>query len=187
MFMENSATDHQLMSDLAHGQLSALECLVSRYQQRVFALAYRILRDWHSAEDITQETFIRLYNSAAHYKPDAKLITFLYPIVLNLCRDLQRKSGRMTQSEMPLDLAANSDSPVSEVIRNENAKAVAHAISGLPERQKIALLLHRFDGLSHSEVAQIMDISTSAAESLLVRAYASLREYLAKIKDFNAG
>jgi RNA polymerase sigma-70 factor (ECF subfamily) len=182
--MDNSATDHQLMADLAKGQLYALDCLVQRYQQRVFALAYRILRDWHSAEDIAQETFIRLYNSAPQYKPDAKLITFLYPIVLNLCRDFQRKNGRMTQCEMPFDLAANSDSPVSGVIKNENAKAVAQAISDLPQRQRIALLLHRFDGLSYSEVAQIMDISVSAAESLLVRAYASLRQSLAKIRDF---
>jgi RNA polymerase sigma-70 factor, ECF subfamily len=181
---ENSITDHQLMSDLANGQLSALDSLVGRYQQRVFALAYRILHDWHSAEDITQETFIRLHNFAPRYKPDAKLITFLYPIVLNLCRDLQRKSGRTTQCEIPLDLAANSDSPASAVIRSENAKTVAQAVSGLPERQKTALLLHRFDGLSYSEVAQIMNISTSATESLLVRAYASLRQSLAKIKDF---
>ena len=89
----------------------------------------------------------------------------------------------MSQSEMPLELVADSDNPESTAIRNENVRAVDKAVSALPERQKIALLLHRFDGLSHSEVAQIMDISASAAESLLVRAYASLRQSLAKIKD----
>ena len=184
---KNSHTDHQLMSGLAQGQLSALDCLIDRYQQRVFALAYRVLGDWHSAEDVAQETFIRLYNAAPRYRPDAKLITFLYPIVLNLCRDIQRKVGHITQSEMPLESISDSDSPESTAIKNENANTVAQAVYALPQRQKTALLLHRFDGLSYSEVARIMNISQSAAESLLVRAYASLRQSLAKIKDFNAG
>jgi RNA polymerase sigma-70 factor, ECF subfamily len=184
---KNNHTDHQLMSNLAQGQLWALDCLIRRYQQKVFALAYRILGNWHSAEDVAQETFIRLYNAAPRYKPDAKLITFLYPIVLNLCRDIQRKAGRITQSEVPLDTISDSDSPESMAIKDENATAVTRAVASLPQRQKTALLLHRFDGLSYSEVARIMNISQSAAESLLVRAYASLRQSLTKIKDFNAG
>ena len=184
---KDDITDHQLMSGLAQGQLRALDCLIGRYQQKVFALAYRILRDWHSAEDVTQETFIRLHNAAPRYKPDAKLITFLYPIVLNLCRDMQRKAGRTMQSELPLESLPDSDSPESIAIKNETVTAVAQAVASLPLRQKTALLLHRFDGLSYSEVAQIMNISRSAAESLLVRAYASLRQSLIKIKNFNAG
>jgi RNA polymerase sigma-70 factor (ECF subfamily) len=180
---KSTRTDHELMFDISHGDVAALECLVQRYQQRVFALAYRMLGDWHDAEDVSQETFIRLYNSAGRYKPDAKLITFLYPIVLNLCRDFRRKSAHMTQSETALDSIADPDNPVSAAVRNENARSVTQAVSALPERQKEALLLHRFDGLSYTEVAQVMGISVSAAESLLVRAYAALRQSLAKIKD----
>jgi RNA polymerase sigma-70 factor (ECF subfamily) len=179
----NIPDDHQLMADLAAGNLTALDSIVQRYQQRVFALAYRMLGNWHWAEDIAQETFIRLYNSAPRYKPDAKLITFLYPIVINLCRDFHRKNGRITQSEIPINLLTDSDDPQSAAISNENTAIISKAVSQLPERQKTALLLHRFDGLSHAEIAKIMDISASAAESLLVRAYASLRQSLIKLKD----
>lgn len=180
---KNDITDHQLMAALAKGDLTALDAVIRRYQQRVFALAYRMLRNWHSAEDITQETFIRLYNSAPQYKPEAKLITFLYPVVLNLCRDMQRKNARLTHSEIPAELLASYDEPQSAAILNENATIISNAVSELPERQKIALLLHRFDGLSHAEIAKIMEISPSAAESLLVRAYAALRLSLIKLKD----
>lgn len=174
--------DAELMARLAGGDMEALGDLVRKYQQRVLSLSYRVLNDWHRAEDVTQETFLRVHRAAGKYKPEALFTTWLYRIVVNLCLDEQRSQGRRATplDNAALDLEAGTDYDAAE--RKELVEAVKAAVGELPERQRIALMLHRYEGLSHGQIAEVTGWTSSAVESLLVRAYANLREKLSKMK-----
>ena len=180
----NNLNDTELMTRLAEGDMSALGDLVRKHQDKVLSLSYRVLGDWHRAEDVTQETFLRIFRAAENYKPKATFTTWLYRIVINLCFDEQR---RRAKAAVPLDDAAaaelaESDCNLAE--RKEVVKSVKTAVNELPERQRLALILHRYYGLSHTEIAEVTGWTKSAVESLLVRAYANLREKLKKMKYF---
>jgi len=178
------ASDEKLMGSIASGDMSALGELARRHQGKVLALAYRILGRWEMAEDVGQETFLRVYKAAKRYKPRAKFTTWVYRIVVNLCIDEQRKLGNpvVPLEQVGADVAGKPEGNGLE--RKELAMIVQKAISELPERQRVAVILHRYDGLSHSEISEATGWSKSAVESLLVRAYANLRNKLCKIKDF---
>ena len=179
---DNDFTDAALMSRLAGGDMEALGDLVRRHQDRVLSLSYRVLNDWHAAEDVAQEAFLRVHRAAKSYKPTAKFTTWLYRIVVNLCLDAQRRQTRQTA---PLEYAAlevEADTDRDPAERKELVKLVKVAVGKLPERQRMALVLHRYQGLSHGEIAEVTGWTGSAVESLLVRAYANLREKLEKMK-----
>jgi RNA polymerase sigma-70 factor (ECF subfamily) len=168
--------DADLMAALARDDRTALACLVWRHQQRVRAIAFRFTRRRDTADDIAQETFLRLWRSAGRYRPTAAFSTWLYRIVVNLCLD-HAKRPRLAQ--LPGDTGVTPSGPSSDpLLRQEQQQAVARAIAALPERQRIALILHRFEALSHVQIAQTTGWSESAVESLLVRAYGELRRAL---------
>jgi RNA polymerase sigma-70 factor (ECF subfamily) len=176
--------DAELMIRLAEGDMAALGDIARRHQDKILSLSYRVLGDWHRAEDVAQETFLRVHRAAKNYKPKAKFTTWLYRIVVNLCFDEQRKQ---TKAIAPLEnvdpvVLVKSDSNAAE--RKEVVKLVKTAVNELPERQRLAVILHRYDGLSHGEISEVTGWTQSAVESLLVRAYANLREKLDKMKDF---
>ena len=180
----NEVNDAVLMIRLAGGDMEALGDLVRRHQDRVLSLSYRVLKDWDRAEDVAQEVFLRVHGAAGKYKPKARFTTWLYRIVVNLCLDERRSQAKR---ESPLDLntlevQAKENYDVAE--RKEIVKLVKAAVNDLPERQRMALILHRYEGLSHGEIADVTGWTGSAVESLLVRAYASLREKLDKMKYF---
>lgn len=177
-------SDVDLMTRVGSGDLAALGLLVQRHQGRVVSLAYRLLGDWHRAEDVGQETFLRVYQAARHYQPQAKFTTWLYRIVYNLSIDEQRKvAGRSRFQDMPRydgqDVSADDAAE-----RTEMAALVRNAVNELSERQRRAVILHRYEGLSYGEIAIVTGWSRSAVESLLVRAYENLRKSLAKHQDF---
>jgi RNA polymerase sigma-70 factor (ECF subfamily) len=172
--------DAQLMARLAEGDGAALTALVRRYQRHVLETAYRLTGDRTLAEDVGQETFVRVWRSARRYEPTARFSTWLYRIVLNLCIDASRKRGSL--SFAPSELSEERSAPASDPIeRNEQVAVVRRAVAALPERQRIALVMHRFSGLSCREIVEATGWSSSSVESLLVRAYASLRQTLMDI------
>lgn len=164
------------MSALGTGSMSALGTLVERHQQRLRALAYRITSRWDVADDIAQEAFLRLYRASARYQPTAALSTWLYRIVVNLCLDHARRPR--PAREDGTEPATSQSSGPDALIRDETIEAVRHEIRLLPERQRVAVVLHRFDGLTYREISDVTGWSESAVESLLVRAYGQLRERL---------
>ncbi len=180
----NKSNDTELMTRLAAGDMAALGDIARRHQDKVLSLSYRVLGDWHRAEDVAQETFLRVHRAAKNYKPKAKFTTWLYRIVVNLCFDEQRKQAKTAAplEDAALEVLAASDSNAAE--RKEVVELVKTAVNGLPERQRLAVILHRYDGLSHGEISEVTGWTQSAVESLLVRAYANLRENLGKMKDF---
>jgi len=147
------------------------------------SLSYRVLGDWHKSEDVAQETFLRVFRAVKRYKPQAKFTTWLYRIVVNLCLDERRKQRKTAATLDDANPAVLAESQSSEAERKEVVKLVKTAVSELPERQRVAVVLHRYDGLTHGEISEVTGWTQSAVESLLVRAYANLREKLGKMKD----
>ena len=181
-----SLTDEQLMVAIAQGGMAEFGELVTRHQEKAFALALRTLGRWDLAKDISQEAFLRVYHSAKRYHPKAKFTTWLYRIVINLCLDEKRKAKRtpIGLSEYSGDLESKTqDDPVAILEAEERKNVVRKAMEKLNKRERVAVVLHRFHGLSHAEVASTTGWSQSAVESLLVRSYQKLRKELEKYKN----
>ena len=179
-------TDEQLMAAIAQGGMAEFGELVIRHQDKAFALALRTLGQWDLAKDIAQEAFLRVYHSAKRYRPQAKFATWLYRIVVNLCLDEQRQAKRtlIGLSAYSEDLPSQAqDDPVAILQAQERKTIVWMAMEKLNRRERLAVVLHRFHGLSHAEVAGATGQSQSAVESLLVRSYRKLRKELATHKN----
>ena len=165
--------------------MPALAELVKRHQNCALHLAYRSLGDWQLAEDVVQDGFLRVHRAASRYRPDAKFSTWFYRIIVNLCMDQLRKRQRHSQfaSKVADSLAQPTDNPMHQQEVKEKRQAVREAIDRLDERERLAVILHRFEGLPHRQIADIMEASISAVESLLVRSYRKLREELALFNE----
>ena len=178
--MENEpSSDAELMARLGQGDMTALGTLAQRHQSRVLSLSYRLLGDWHKAEDVTQETFLRLRRAARAYQPQARFTTWLYRIVHNLSMDQRRRAAKAPMSVDTMQAEQEAPSVGDSIEKAELARVVREAVAGLPERQRRVVILHRYEGLSHAEISEVTGWSKSAVESLLVRAYENLRKKLA--------
>ena len=176
-----SLTDQQLMVGIAKGGMDELGELVQRHQDKALSLAYRTLGHWELAEDISQESFIRVYRSARHYRPTAKFTTWFYRIVINLCLDEKRraKHSPIALSDFSNQLESHQENnPLDTHMINEKKHLVWKALAKLNKRERMAVVLHRFHGMSHLDVANVTGWSQSAVESLLVRSYQKLRKEL---------
>lgn len=179
--------DQQAMAKLAAGDGSALRGLVIRHYALVHRVGLRVLRQQADADDVAQEVFLRLAESAGRWRCEAQLSTLLYRMTLNLALDETRRRKR--RGDVPLDKqpeqAAEDASPSDGIERQEVRSTVRTAVDALPERQRMCLLLHRYEGLGYRAIAAVMEISESAVESLLTRAYATLRVRLGHLAEAN--
>lgn len=176
-------SDADLMAALANGDMDALGELARRHQDKAFGLALRLLQRRDQAQDVAQEAFLRVYRAAGRYEPRAQFTTWLYRIVTNLCLDRERRGRR---EPGPLAEGSSADPAVvaeDRVEAAERAERVRTAVAALPARQRAAVVLHRYEGLSHAQVSEATGWSPKAVESLLVRAYANLRKALADLED----
>lgn len=179
---DSLASDAELMSQLARGQTQALGELVRRHQDKALSLAQRMLCVQDAAEDVVQESFLRVYRSAHSYQPTAKFTTWLYRIIVNLCHDRLRQNRR-SPLELGADIAASdSGDPYAAMELKDTASRIRRAIGQLPHRQRTVLILHRYQQLQYKEIAETTGWSVSAVESLLVRAYQQLRNDLMDLK-----
>jgi RNA polymerase sigma-70 factor (ECF subfamily) len=178
------ASDAELMARLGRGDMAALGELASRHQSRVISLVYRLLGDWHQAEDVTQEVFLRVREAAAKYTPQAKFTTWLYRITYNLSIDQQRRSRNDPASLEAVEAEPQASSASASIEKSELAQLVRSAIAELSDRQRTVVVLHRYEGLSHAEICEVTGWSRPAVESLLVRAYENLRKSLLKYQEF---
>jgi RNA polymerase sigma-70 factor (ECF subfamily) len=185
----NGDPDADLMLRVRDGDEKAFAKLVERYQDRVLGLAYRYLAERGSAEDLAQEAFLRVYRAKERYEPTAKFSTWLYRIVVNLClNEIRYRKGRPamslavvteTSSNLNVDLADKSEPEPGKTLEDEELSIrIREIISGLPESQRIAILLNKFEGLSYQEVAEAMDTTVTAVKSLLTRARVNIKERL---------
>lgn len=160
------------MSRLAAGDIEALGALYRRHGDAIRRVAWHMTGQADLADDICQETFLRVHHAAGSYRPTAAFRTWLYRIAVNLCLDWRRAAR-------PAQLADSKEvSEDTSAYRRELSEAVRRAIDVLPPRQRIALVLHRFEGMTYAQIAAATGWSESAVESLLVRAYQELRNRL---------
>lgn len=178
---DRSDPDAGLVAAIARGDAAAARSLVDRHLPRLVRLARRMLRDDAEAEDVAQEVFLKVWKNAAAWKPGAaKFETWMHRVALNLCYDRLRKKkpSALDAAPEPEDPAPN---PAQSLEADERAAAVARAVDALPERQRAAILLCHYEGLSNIDAAATLEVSVEALESLLARGRRALREAL---KDY---
>jgi RNA polymerase sigma-70 factor (ECF subfamily) len=172
--------DAGLARRVANGDESAFEELVGKYQRSVLNTIHRYVGEYDVADDIAQEVFVILWNKAGTFKGNSKFSTWLYRIVVNQCLQFRRKR-KLTLVSLS-DLDAESPPEALQVAddhdRQRRTEAVRKAVAELPDRQRIALALSHFEGRTYLEIAETMDTSVSAVESLIIRARENLRSKL---------
>ncbi|MEW6327706.1 MAG: sigma-70 family RNA polymerase sigma factor [Thermodesulfobacteriota bacterium] len=176
----NDKSDEELMALIARRDYNAVATLVSRHQRGLLNLFYRYTNDRLLAEDLTQEVFLRVYKSAPLYEARSLFKVWLYRIAKNVCLN-ELKALRILE-KLP-EQKTETESPQEEMIRAEREIRVRQAIEMLPERQRLALILRRFQGLSQEETAEVMETTSEAIEGLLARAKAKLRSALADLQQ----
>lgn len=192
--IDESTPSEELMVAVANGDKFAFEILVSRHQTRILNAVYRFIGDRTEAEDITQEVFLRIWRAAKRYRPTAKFTTWAYRITANLCINQLKSANRKRifsflqrsdEQSAPQEEAASdvygqtAPSPESLLLAEEERRRIWAAVQSLPAKQRMAVVLKRYEGLSYSEIAESLGCSVSAVDSLLVRAKRSLRKKLA--------
>jgi RNA polymerase sigma-70 factor (ECF subfamily) len=172
--------DDELVRRVGAGEAAALEELLRRHQRSVLATAYRFLGDAHAAEDVAQDVFFRVYRAAGSYAARGRFRPWLHRIVWNLCANARRpaRPGGLERWE---EVAGSAPGPGHRAEQAEQRQAVRAAIEQLPPGQRMALILHRFEGLPQAEIAQAMGLSIAAVEARLHRARETLRRTLAPL------
>jgi RNA polymerase sigma-70 factor, ECF subfamily len=187
--MNKEIPSEDLMARIAEGDQDAFEILVNRHQAPVLNLVYRFIGDKTQAKDLAQEVFLRVWQAARSYKPEAKFTTWIYRITTNLCfNELKSahhkkwfqffRSDANDEARMEENIPDSLPSPEDLLLAKERSRQITNALQSLPESQRMALILKRYDGLSYQEIAQVLGCSVPAVESLLVRAKRSLQERL---------
>ncbi|MGC2829657.1 MAG: sigma-70 family RNA polymerase sigma factor [Candidatus Acidiferrum sp.] len=189
-------SDVQLMLDVKAGDEQSFELLLQRYRTPLVNFLYRMVRAREEAEDLAQEVFLRVYRARKDYVPSAKFTTWLFRIATNLALNSVRdnRHQRMEISldapvtidaedgdEKALDIAEKHPNIEQYLVDEARKKMIRHAIDKLPEKQRAAVLLHKYQELDYGDIAKILECSESALKSLLFRAYETLRVELAPL------
>ncbi|MBN1909577.1 MAG: sigma-70 family RNA polymerase sigma factor [Pirellulales bacterium] len=187
-----SDPDVQLMLEVRDDSAAAFEELVLRYQGRLVGLLTHQVGSRDLAEDLTQEVFLRVYRARKRYVPGAKFATWLFTIANHVASNALRSRSRRHEVKLggrasgpmgahPIDAiaqASSSQMPARLLAKAEMRQIVVAALEALNERQRMAVLLSKFEGLAYADIAEVMDLSPQAVKSLLCRARGTLREVL---------
>jgi len=186
-------TDAQIMLRVKGGDEAAFEYLVQKYRRPMLSFMYRMAHNSAAAEDLAQEVFLRVYRSREKYEASAKFSTWLYRIASNLAvnhaRDTRHQRPENTvsldepdqESGLTMDLPDSSLTAEEVIVRRERLAAIRQRVEALPERQKMALIMHKYQQMDYRQIAEVLKLSESAIKSLLFRAYETLR---VQLKEF---
>ena len=184
-------SDVQLMLEAKSGNDASFEHLLQRYRTPLVNFLYRMVRDSATAEDLAQEVFLRVYRARHGYEASAKFTTWLFRIATNLALNRIRDT-RYRLMEISLDAPAEDDALAMELparelrvdqflIEQDRTAVIRRAVEALPEKQRIAVLLHKYEEMDYCEIAKVLECSEAALKSLLFRAYETLRVQLAPL------
>jgi RNA polymerase sigma-70 factor (ECF subfamily) len=185
-------SDVQLMLDVKAGDDESFNLLLRRYRTPLVNFLFRMVRDSATAEDLAQEVFLRVYRARKQYSPSAKFTTWMFRIATNLALNSIRDNRHRkmeTSIDAPVDdeESAPRELPAREMridehmVERDRSEFIRRAITSLPEKQRVAVLLHKYEEMDYGEIAGILDCSESALKSLLFRAYETLRVQLAPL------
>lgn len=170
--------DGELVVRVAAGDRMAARAIMARHLPKIMNLGRRMLGDQSEAEDVAQEVFIRLWTHAARWQPGkAKFETWLHRVAINLCYDRLRRRPTTTLEDVP-DPVDEAPGPATALYQSQLAAAVNAALQRLPERQREALVLCHYQGLTNIDAAEVMNVSVDALESLLARGRRALKAML---------
>ncbi len=185
--------DADLMLRLKAGDLPCFDVLMNKYRRQIVHFMFRMVRNQAVAEEMAQEVFLRVYRARETYRAEAKFTTWLYRIATNLAVNYARdtKTERLApkvmldepeyeSGSMP-DVADSTPSAEADMLRRERMNAIKQHVMALPERQRMAVLMHKYQEMDYKSIGAVLKLSESATKSLLFRAYQTLRE---KLKDF---
>jgi RNA polymerase sigma-70 factor, ECF subfamily len=183
--------DIRLMLRVRNDEAGAFEELVENYQHRLIAVMHHLVGNAEEAEDLAQEVFLRVYRARKKYRPRSKFSTWLFTIANNLALNALRR--RQRKPSVPLDvrdsgplgprpaeklLKDKGSSPSMRIQNNELVEVIRRALENLNERQRMAVILNKFEDMNYLEIAEVMGLSTQAVKSLLSRARTNLRSVL---------
>ncbi|WP_346908245.1 RNA polymerase sigma factor [uncultured Roseibium sp.] len=172
------SSDDDLLFHIGQGNQTAFRILVDRHVDRGYAVALRILNNPSDAEDVVQDAFLQVWTKRAQWQPGrAKFSTWLFRVVTNRCIDLLRRPKAEAVEVLP-EVPDDQPDQVDELAKQEATRLLNDAMSRLPDQQRVALVLSYVENLSNGEVAEIMETTVSAVESLLKRGRQKLRHFL---------
>jgi RNA polymerase sigma-70 factor (ECF subfamily) len=186
-------SDAQVMLRVKAGDESAFDYLVQKYRRPMLGFMYRMAHNSAVAEDLAQEVFLRVYRSRENYEASAKFTTWLYRIASNLAvnhaRDTRHERPENTvsldepdhETGLTMDVPDDSLSAEESIVRRERLAAIRQRVQALPERQRIAVIMHKYQQMDYRQIADVLKLSESAIKSLLFRAYETLR---VQLKEF---
>ena len=181
------------MLRVREGDDSGFSILIEKYRKQIVHFMFRMSRNQAVAEELAQEVFLRVYRSRQTYRAEAKFSTWLYRIATNLgvnhARDTKyERTAQNVYLDQPdpetgtsPDVADSNPTVEQELVRDERMNAIRQHVMALPERQRTAVLMHKYQDMDYKEIGEVLKLSESATKSLLFRAYQTLRESL---KDF---
>ena len=188
-----NAEDSTIMLALSAGNMAAFDYLIGKYRKPIVSFMYRMTRNQAVAEELAQEVFLRVYRSRETYRAEARFSTWLYRIATNLAvnhaRDTRHERSASTiyldetdaETGSTPDVADMTPGAEATLVREERMNAIRDYVMALPERQRMAVLMHKYEGMDYHQIGEVLKLSESATKSLLFRAYQTLRE---KLKGF---
>ncbi|PYX30881.1 MAG: RNA polymerase subunit sigma-24 [Acidobacteria bacterium] len=183
-------SDAEVMVRVKAGDQSAFDYLVQKYRRPLVGFMYRMARNAAAAEDLAQEVFLRVYRARETYEPSAKFATWLYRIATNLAvnhaRDTRHERAEVTvsldepdeETGTTFELPDGGLTAEQALVRRERLLAIRGKVEALPERQRLAVIMHKYQQMGYKQIAEVLKLSESATKSLLFRAYETLREQL---------
>ena len=191
--MEAVATleqDAQLMLRVRAGDETSFALLLERHRRPVVHFLYRMVQNQAISEELAQEVFLRVYRSRESYEPSAKFTTWLFRIAthlaLNSIRDRQKEKrneslDQKTAEGLERQVAEDRPSIEADLVKQARVAEIRRIVEALPEKQRAAVVMHKYEGLDYQQIARILNCSESALKSLLFRAYETLRVRLAHL------